>query len=87
MATLRSIFFRRIVAAALFCGSLISLGAAFAPWGPSFLRAPDPMPVGPSLESGFVPDTAEVRLSSGRGAVFGRLEELILTHRAISVSA
>jgi len=85
MATLRSILHWRVVAVTIFC-AMISLGAAFAPWGPSFLKTQDPMR-GSFPESGFVSSRMETKFPSGCGAISGRLGELTLTHRAVSVSA
>lgn len=86
MATFRSVFSRWIFAGAVFCISFASLGAAFAPLSPSFPWFPDPMRLGPSAESRIVSGPIKAKPSFRHDAVLSRLEELVLTHRAISVS-
>ena len=87
MATFRSILSRRIFAVAVGGVGFVSLGAVFAPLTPSFQVSSDPMCVGLSMDLKIVSGLAEVEPSSHRDAALARLEELILTHRAISVSA
>ncbi len=87
MATFRYVFSRWILAGAVLCGSFTSVGAAFAPHNPSFQGPPDLMRLGPSVETRVVYGSVEAKFSSRRNAVLNRLEELVLAHRAISVSA
>ena len=87
MATFRSVLSRWIFVAAIFCGSFTSMGAAFAPLSPSFQGSLDPMRLGSSLESRIVSGPMETKFSSRRDAALSRLEELVLAHRAISISA
>ncbi len=87
MATFRSILSRWIFLSAVFFGSLISLGAVFAPLSPSFQGPFDPMRFGSSVETRVVSGLAEAMSPSLRDPALGRLEELVLTHRAISTSA
>ena len=87
MATLRSILSRWILAAAVFCGSLTSLGAAFAPLSPSCPGPLDIMRLAPSVESRIVSGPMEAKSSSHRNASLSHLGELIFTHHAISISA
>jgi hypothetical protein len=87
MATFRSVLFRWIFAGSVFCGSFISLGAVFAPLSSSFPGSLDPMRLGPSVESRVVSGPVERKPSFRRSEAVSRLEELVLTHRAISVSA
>jgi len=87
MATFRSILSRWVFAVAIFCVSLTSIGAAFAPLNLSFQGPFDPVRVGSSLGSRMVSVPVEVKSSASRDTAFSRLEELVLTHRAISVSA
>jgi hypothetical protein len=60
------------------------MGAVFAP---SFRVSPDPVRFSFSVESKAVPHSMGVKSSSRRDVAFDRLEELILTHRSIAVSA
>ena len=73
--------------AAVLCGGFISMGAAFAPLGPAsqcfFDQARSSLPI----ESKRVSSLMGASFSSHRDAVVSHLEELVLTHRAISVSA
>ncbi len=87
MATFRSILSRWKFAVAVFCVSLASMGAAFAPLSPSFQGPLDPMRLGPPVESRIVPGPAEAKSSFCHDTALSRLEELILAHRAISTSA
>ncbi|MFH1800453.1 MAG: hypothetical protein ABH891_06385 [Candidatus Omnitrophota bacterium] len=86
MATFRSVLYRWVFAGAVFCGSFTSLGAVFAPLSSPFQGSPDPVRLGPPVELKIVFDPVEAKLSSRRDVILGRLEELILTHRAISAS-
>ncbi len=84
MATFRSILSQRVLVVAILVGSFLSLGAAFAPSGPSFQVPLDPIRLSSSLESRTVSDLMEAK--SSRGGAQSRLEELLLTHRAVAVS-
>ena len=74
--------------AAVFCGGLAFMGAAFAPSDLSFRWAPDPLRLGLPAEPKIISGPVESRPSSSRrNAALSRAEELILTERAIATSA
>jgi|GEM_PF-1862075 len=87
MVTFRSILSQWIFTVAIFCVSFTSLGAAFAPLSPSFSGSLDSMRLSFSMELRIVSGPGETQSPSRRDSVLSRLEERILTHRAISVSA
>ena len=86
MATFRSVLFRWVFAGAVFFGSFGSLGAVFAPLSSPFQGPPGPMRLGLLMELRATSGPVEAKLSSRRDMILGRLEELIITHRAISAS-
>ena len=86
MATFRSVLCRWMFAGAVFCGSFASLGAVFAPLSSPFQRFPDAMRLGPSVEVGILSGSVEAKPSSRHAMILSRLEELVLTQRAISAS-
>ncbi|MDD5226756.1 MAG: hypothetical protein PHV97_06225 [Candidatus Omnitrophica bacterium] len=81
----RFILSRWVVAVGVFCGSFVSLGAGFAPSIPFFQRAPDPR-LDPAMGLKTVRGPMEAK-SLEQDAVLSRLEEMVLAHRAISISA
>jgi len=87
MATFRSVLSRWIFAVAVFYGGFISLGAAFAPLGPSFQGSSDPVRLDVSVESRIISGPMEVKSFSRHNEALNRLGELVFTHHAISVSA
>lgn len=86
MATLRSILSRWVFVGVVFGASFIFMGAAFAPFSP-LLKIPfDPTPAGFFSEPRTVSCPTEEQSSARRNTVLIRLEELILTQRALSTS-
>jgi hypothetical protein len=86
MATFRSMLYRWMFAGVVFCAGFASMGAVFAPLSSPFQGFPGPMRLGPPFEPEIVSIPVESKLSSRRDTVMGRLDELVLTHRAISTS-
>ena len=86
MATFRSVLYRWVFAVAVFFGSFISLGAVFAPRSSPFQGSPDPLRLDSLVELRIASGPVEAKFSSRRALILGRLEELVLTHRAISAS-
>ena len=86
MATFRSVLCRWVFAGAVLFGSYISLGAIFVPLSSTLQRSPDLMRLGPLVELRITSGSVETKLSSRHNVVLDRLEELVLTHLAISAS-
>ena len=87
MATFKSVLSRRIMLVLVLFGSALSVGAAFAPTGPSFQPRSDLV----SLTDFKEPRTAGVSFggpfSRKTSMALDRLGELVFTHHAIAVSA
>lgn len=87
MATFRQVFFRWIFAATVFSIGGISLGAAFAPSIPAFREITVSVRLGLSMVPGSFMAPVKVRPRSPRSAALSRLNDLVLMHRALSISA
>ena len=87
MATFRSFLSRWILVAAVFCGSFISLGAAFVPFGTPIPGACGPVLLSPSREVRIPLGPMEVKPFFRHCAVLSRLEALVLTERTVARSA
>ena len=87
MATFRSILFRGIFVAAVLSVSFISLGATFAPLNFPFQGSLEPLRLGPPRGLKIVSSPVESKFPFRRDVALSRLEELVLTHRAIATSA
>ncbi len=87
MATFKSVLSRRIVAASVLLGSALSVGAAFAPTGPSFQPRSDLVGLMDFRELRTAGIPFDGAFSGKTSTALDRLGELVLTHRAIAVSA
>ena len=87
MATFKSFVLRWMFAIAVFLGSFVSFGAAFAPYSPPHHAFSGTERLNLFSDPRTLSGTALTRSLSRQDAALDRLGELVLTHRAIAVSA
>ena len=87
MATFRSVLTRWIVLVVVLCGSFSSTGAVFAPPSAPFQGSLNPIHLGPAVGEKIFSGSMGEKSASFCNAALNRLGALVITHRAIAISA